>query len=344
MQHCSSSFYRLQAGCSGLTVDNDAFSFPKWVCPEHGLPLTESVSQLTCPGGHTFRVSRGIPRFVDTEAYVEHFGLQWRRYPRTQLDSYTGLPISSERLRRCLGENLWQKLREMSVLECGCGAGRFTEVLLQRGAVVSSIDLSSAVDANADSFPVSARHRIAQADISHLPFAGGGYDLVLCLGVVQHTPSPEDTIAALFAQVKPGGYLIFDHYTIRRQWATLKPIYRAIMKRLPASSALEATETLVRMFLPVHRAFRNSRPAWFLLCRVSPITTFYRSIPDLPENLQKEWALLDTHDSLTDWHKHQRTVPEVTQPLLNLGAVEINCEYGGNGVEARCRKVVRSNS
>jgi len=232
----------------------------------------------------------------------------------------------------------------MSVLECGCGAGRFTEVLLARGAAVTSVDLSSAVTANADSFPVSARHRIAQADINHLPFAGGGYDLVLCLGVVQHTPSPEDTIAALFAQVKPGGYLVIDHYTVRRQWATLKPVYRAIMKRLPTSRALGATETMVRVFLPVHKVCRNSSSLWLLLCRVSPITTFYRSIPDLPENLQKEWALLDTHDSLTDWHKHLRTAPEITGLLTDFGAADIHCEYGGNGVEARCRKPTESDS
>jgi len=117
-----------------------------------------------------------------------------------------------------------------------------------------------------------------------------------------------------------------------------KTLFRAVMRRLPANLALRYTEWLVGTFLPLHRRFQNSSAAWFFLCRISPITTFYRSYPMLPEQLQREWALLDTHDSLTDWYKHLRTPRQVRSILENLGAEEIRCEYGGNGVEARCRR------
>jgi SAM-dependent methyltransferase len=316
---------------------------PEWVCPTDSSPLVEAESRLECPQGHAFQVVRGIPRFVESEGYVEHFGLQWRQFPKTQLDSYTGLPISRDRLRRCLGEEVWRRLPEMSVLECGCGAGRFTEVLLKEGAAVTSVDLSSAVEANAEMFPAGERHRVAQADIVKLPFQQGRYDLVLCLGVIQHTTDPEQTIAALYAQVKPGGWLVIDHYTRGvGRWTSVKPFYRAVMKRLRPDTALRFTERLVDTFLPLHRRARNSRPAWFLLCRVSPITTFYRSAPSLPEPLQREWALLDTHDSLTDWNKHLRNAPQIQARLSDLGGQEIWCEYAGNGVEARCRRPTAS--
>lgn len=313
---------------------------PGWICPIHRSTLVEEDSRLVCPHNHSFTISGGVPSFVESEEYAEHFGLQWRLYPKTQLDSYTGTSISRDRLRRCLGEDLWRRLPGMSVLECGCGAGRFTEVLLAQGAVVTSVDLSSAVKANAAMFPPGDRHRVAQADITKLPFQGGGYDLVLCLGVIQHTPNPERTIGEIYAQVKPGGWLVIDHYTLRNRWTTVKPLYRAVMKRLPAETALRGTERLVDAFLPLHRRFRNSGPAWFLLCRVSPITTFYRSFPTLPETLQREWALLDTHDSLTDWHKHLRTAPQIESALKGLDAEEIWCESAGNGVEARCRRPI----
>ena len=65
---------------------------------------------------------------------------------------YTGIPISRTRLRRCLGEAVWKRLAGLDVLECDCGAGRFTEVLLDDGARVTSVDLSEAVDANAENF------------------------------------------------------------------------------------------------------------------------------------------------------------------------------------------------
>ena len=312
---------------------------PGWVCPVHGGALLEEGSRFLCPQGHSFPITGGIPRFVESEGYAEHYGLQWRRYRKTQLDSYTGMPITRERMKRCLGDQLWEQLPEMSVLECGCGAGRFTEVLLAQGATVTSVDLSSAVEANADLFPVSERHRVAQADILSLPFEESTYDLVFCLGVVPHTPSPEGTIRKLYSHVKPGGWLVFDHYTSEiGRWTSTKPLFRVVMKRLPADTALRFTERLAETFLPLHRRLRNSGVAWFLLCRVSPITTYYRSVPSLPEPLQREWALLDTHDALTDWYKRLRTAPQIQAALQDLGAEEIWCEYGGNGVEARCRR------
>jgi 2-polyprenyl-3-methyl-5-hydroxy-6-metoxy-1,4-benzoquinol methylase len=45
-----------------------------------------------------------------------------------------------------VGEKLWAELAGKQVLECGCGAGRFTEILLAEGAQVTFIDLSEAVD------------------------------------------------------------------------------------------------------------------------------------------------------------------------------------------------------
>ena len=72
--------------------------------------------------------------------------------------------------------------------------------------------------------------------------------------------------------------------------------------------------------------------------RFSPVISYYSAFPELNDKMQEEWALLDTHDSLTDWHKRFRNKQQITNTLKNLGATEIWCEYGGNGVEARCKK------
>src|SRR5437016_3317155 len=126
----------------------------------------------------------GIPRFVPNSNYAAAFGTQWKKYRLTQLDSYTGTTISKDRAQRCIGETLWNKLEGKQVLECGCGAGRFTEILLAEGACVTSIDLSEAVDANQENFSQNETHRIAQADILQLPFAPQQFDVVFCLGVI----------------------------------------------------------------------------------------------------------------------------------------------------------------
>ena len=72
----------------------------------------------------------GIPSFVEDESYVSAFGLQWLMHAKTQLDSHTGLTITRDRLSRMFGE-LYSQLDSKVVLEAGCGAGRFTEILLE---------------------------------------------------------------------------------------------------------------------------------------------------------------------------------------------------------------------
>ena len=74
------------------------------------------------------------------------------------------------------------------------------------------------------------------------------------------------------------------------------------------------------------------------LGRISPLLTYYQAHPELDDRLQYEWALLDTHDSLTDYYKHLRTAGQIERALSDLGATAVWVAKGGNGVEARCSK------
>ncbi len=141
-----------------------------------------------------------------------------------QLDSYCGVAVSESRLGRCMLGEL-QSIEGKRVLEAGSGAGRFTEVLLKHGAYVHSFDYSNAVDANASNNGGNQRLTLVQADIRRMPFARSTYDYVVCLGVLQHTPSPEESIKCLWAMVKPGGALVIDHYRWTLRWM-LFPIPR----------------------------------------------------------------------------------------------------------------------
>ncbi len=316
---------------------------PELVCPLDHQSLARAHDALACAAGHAFPVEAGIPRTVTrSRDYADAFGLQWKTYRTTQLDSRTGVPLSRNRARRCLGEAAWQRLHAgppASVLEVGCGAGRFTEVLLELpNAYVTSIDYSDAAEANQETCPASERHQIIQADVMKLPFAPGQFDIVFCLGVIQHTPSPEATIAKLYDQVKPGGLLVFDHYTYTLARIKAAWLYREVLRRMPREKGLKATEMLVRAFLPLHRAVRRVYPLQAILSRVSPLQTYYHAYPQLGDELQAEWAFLDTHDTLTDWYKHLRTKGQIERTLKALGADEIVLSRGGNGIEARCRR------
>src|SRR5438128_3324791 len=101
-------------------------SWPEWCCPVDRKPLKQHSDALTCHDGDHFLIRNNIPRFFSGNTYTDSFGAQWKRYRLTQLDSYTGTSITMDRVRNCLGEDLWQTLSGKQVLECGCGAGRFT--------------------------------------------------------------------------------------------------------------------------------------------------------------------------------------------------------------------------
>jgi 2-polyprenyl-3-methyl-5-hydroxy-6-metoxy-1,4-benzoquinol methylase len=324
-----------------------ANSFPEPVCPVDRAELTaQGGDAVVCAHGHRYAIRQGIPRLLAPERnYAEAFGAQWHHYRTTQLDSYTKTSLSKDRLRRCLGEDLWRKLEQpgnrLEILEAGCGAGRFSEVIMQLpGASLTSTDLSSAVEPNQVNCPQTDRHRIIQCDIGQFPFQPRQYDIVLCLGVVQHTQNSEATIANLYEQVKPGGWLVIDHYA--RSFAAYTRfgdhLLRPILRRVSPAKGLTVTKALTRWLFPLHRAMRHFRPGQMLLSRFSPLLTYFHALPELDDRLQYEWAELDTHDGLTDFYKHLRSPREIRAALQSLKSQNIWVATGGNGIEARCQR------
>jgi SAM-dependent methyltransferase len=314
-----------------------------FISPDSGAALRREGDAFVGAGAERYPVVAGIPRFVSTGAYVESFGLQWNIHTQTQLDSHTHAGLSTERLARCLGFDPAQ-LAGRTVLEAGCGAGRFTEVLVGAGAFVHAVDLSSAVEANRRNIGDRPNYVVAQADLLHPPFPAGSFDVVLCLGVLQHTPSPEASVASLWRMVKPGGLLVVDHYTWSVSRVTkLAPLYRAVLKRMPPTVAKRVTDTLVDWFFPLHWQARNVPLAQRLLSRVSPCLAYCHLYPQMARDLHEDWCRLDTFDELTDSFKHLRTTGEIRRLLEELGGLDVAVAHGGNGVEARSRKSVNGN-
>jgi SAM-dependent methyltransferase len=317
-------------------------------CVLHGEAMTtnngssrvEDASELVCARGCKFPVVKNVPRFVSLDNYATGFGLQWTMFRKTQLDSYTKTTISRDRLARCLGGSL-ESVRGKTVLEVGCGAGRFTELFLGAGAHVFAVDLSAAVGANYENCGSAENYFVCQADARHLPVEPHSFDFVVCLGVIQHTPNSEETIAALTRYLKPGGTLVIDHYSHAYPHNALQNLLRALLIRLSAGTAKSVTLSLTRLLLPLHRlGWSDKRGRWRLrrfLQKYSPVVDYYELHPELGNRLLAEWALLDTHDTLTDHYKHFRSVEDIESCLEACGLVDLVVYYGGNGVEARAR-------
>jgi SAM-dependent methyltransferase len=303
--------------------------------PSSGLPLQSSGDRLVSAGGESFPVVKGIPRFVPEDNYAAAFGLQWKTFTRTQLDSHSNLPITAERLERCLGRPI-SDLKGKTVLEVGCGAGRFTELLVNAGALVHSVDLSVAVEANKENIGDRPNYTIAQASVYELPFPDNSFDHVICLGVIQHTPDSNRTIEALWKKVAPGGDLVIDHYRWRlAYYSTLKPVYRHLLRKMEPGRSKKIVDGLTDFFFPLHWKLRNFKPGWWLLHRISPLIEYIHLYPSEGYDFHLEWSRVGSYDYLTDYYKHLKTPGQIRKELERIGAKEIWIHVGGNGVEAR---------
>jgi SAM-dependent methyltransferase len=281
----------------------------------------------------TFPIRDGIPRFVLNEEYAGSFGLQWNKFRKTQLDSHTGLPLSSNRLFKV---TQWQEnLDGQMILEAGSGAGRFTEVLLGTGATVFSFDLSNAVEANLANNGHLSNLNLFQASIYRIPLPEKTFDKVICLGVLQHTPDPERSFRSLVRFLKPGGQIAVDIYARRaRSLVSWKYVLRP----------LTITMRKDRLFLWVSRVVDALLPLAILLrrlggrvgARLLPIVEY--SHLGLSPSVNREWAILDSFDMYSPAHDHPRSIAEVRRWFEDAGLEESIIQYGPNGVVARGRR------
>jgi SAM-dependent methyltransferase len=324
----------------------------QYTCPTHGNPFLQykykQAESISCPRGCSFPVINNIPRFVSADNYASSFGLQWNTFRKAQLDSYTRTTISRDRLSRILGGLDW--LKGKTVLEAGCGAGRFSEVLLEAGALLHSFDLSNAVEAahsNCGNFP---DYRVCQASILNMPFPPESFDVVVCIGVIQHTPNPEESIAALARMVKPRGKLFIDHYAPGYPMPLVRRALRNFLLSKNPEFRMRFCKILRDLLWPLHTTLhsmklkRLGRKLYHLLFRFSPLVDYLDAYPKLSPKILREWALLDTHDLLTDEYKHLRTTEQIGKALLDSGLEITHCIYAGNGVEAAAHKPIQKQS
>ena len=93
---------------------------PNLIDPETKTPVRHDADAdaYVSEQGIKYPVIKGVARFVGSDNYAQAFGDQWLRFPKTQLDSATGIPVSETRLARCLRTSLDDFLGKL-VLEAG---------------------------------------------------------------------------------------------------------------------------------------------------------------------------------------------------------------------------------
>lgn len=312
-------------------------------CPQCGTIIVKEASGSCQSCGYEWKVVDGIPRFVEDRKH-ENFSLQWHRFARVQLDSVNGTRSTRQRLLN--QSNLPPgAFAERNVLEVGCGAGRFTEVLLELGAAVVAIDYSDAVEVcvsnNVEAFRMG-RLKAAQADVFSLPVPPKTFDIVVGYGMLQHTGDPQRALRELWNRVRPGGLLLVDRYQLSlRATHPLKYLLRPIMKRLPKDVTLSLAEAASCRLVPIQRRVLGSlRSHWthrwlgYLINR-SPNSTYPVHL-EIEGSLSSEFTVaystMDTFDMWAPRFDLPQTLRRWCRDLESLESGEVvRCASSGQG-------------
>lgn len=280
------------------------------------LSVKQQVGDLIISGtlsskNNSYPIIDGVPRFVSHQQsnYARSFAYQWQRWPRLQFDS-----SNINGLMHNYTKKMWESicsvdshlLKDQLVLDIGCGAGRFIEVVREKGASVIAIDYGSAIEVAANNFKYDHDVCLIQADALALPIDSSSIDGAYSIGVLHHTPAPEAGVLQAARVLKPsawfgicvypkGGY--YDFISVQA-WRRLFSFFWPIFRQYPPLFYSYMSVTISRLLqkIPFIGAFLSKAFRAFFPCV---------KLADF------NWAVLDTFDSVTPSYQSAHTAEEV---------------------------------
>lgn len=246
------------------------------------------------------RIEGGILRWVESEEYSESFGFQWNRFEVRQQQEdeetfvvKTGIPLI--------------ELAGKTVLDAGCGGGRYTRVCAEHGAgLVVGADRSRAVEKARDLCSHLENVAFLQADLTDLPFADDSFDLVFSIGVLHHGPDARSSFDSVARLVKPGGRLsvwLYRRATTVQEW-----INEALRRRT------------TRM---THKNLLRWSKAGATFGGIPVISKLANKIVSFSTHPNWENRVCDTFDWYSPKYQSHHTVPEIAEWFEAMGFTEV---------------------
>lgn len=291
-------------------------------------------NQLVDDAGNEFNIINKIPRFVKGENYASSFGFQWNIFSQVQIDKFNGTNITRDRFYK---ETRWKpdELKNEKILEVGSGAGRFTQVLLDSGADVYSIDYSNAVETNSKNNGFHENLHLFQANIYELPFQYEYFDKIVCFGVLQHTPDVKKAFMSMVPFLKKKGQIAIDVYP--KTWKTFlwsKYWYRLFSKKLKKEKLLNIIKSILPIWLPISTFFLRIPKIGFYLSQIIPNSNYTFIYPQLSKDQILQWAIMDTFDALSPEYDQPQSLSTVSKWLKEANLKTVYCGEGGTGFVA----------
>jgi SAM-dependent methyltransferase len=241
------------------------------------------------------------------------YGLQWNRFrilrpeeDRATFFNRTGFAAD--------------ELTSKTVLDAGCGMGRYLRVAAESGANVVGLDLSESTHAAKElTADLAERVLVLRGDLLRPPVGEGSFDLIYSIGVLDHTPDPRRAFLSLARLLTPGGRIAIWIY--RKERPLLERIiaaHRAVSTRLPLGVLL----FLSRLMAPVggfKRRLMASRNGLVARCGVAlNLATIGVSMhPD------REVRVCDTLDWYAPKYMSRHTDAEVAGWFAEAGLADV---------------------
>jgi len=166
---------------------------------------------------------------------VDSFGEEWLKFNAFTQEE---INLAGSQYFDIVDKNILNK--NTTVLDLGCGSGRWTKFIANKVKLVEAIDPSNAIYSACHLNKDEGNVRITQASVSNIPFADETFDFVVCLGVLHHIPNTQQALIDVVKKIKKdGSILLYLYYNLDNRGFFYKLLFkistffRLIISRLP---------------------------------------------------------------------------------------------------------------
>ncbi|MCX6071871.1 MAG: methyltransferase domain-containing protein [Chloroflexi bacterium] len=238
-------------------------------CPRCQSSLAVGEHDIACPScDHHFGVQDNIPLLfspsewdASKERVAERVRTFYEGTPFPNYDDFDSVGSLREKARQGLFAHLLDEQVPLGarVLECGCGTAQLSlflgiapRTVFGTDVCVNSLRLGQAFK---ERHGLSGVH-LLQMNLFRPVFRPGSFDLVICNGVLHHTPDPLLGLKTIAALARPGGFVLVGlyHRFGRVITNTRRVLFRLFGQRL----------AFLDPNLRARRASPARRRAWFM--------------------------------------------------------------------------------
>lgn len=168
---------------------------------------------------------------------IQSFGEEWKKFSDFKDDDLNKL---GSMYFDILPDSILSK--DTSLLDVGCGTGRWAKYLSSEVGHIDLLDPSDAIFVAAKGLSKINNVRFSKSSADNIPFPDNSFDMVMSVGVLHHIPDTFLGIQECVKKVKPGGlFYVYLYYNLDnrgflfRLFFKLGDMIRRTVSRMPDS-------------------------------------------------------------------------------------------------------------